>query len=172
MENDELDADALRLQLQQAIEFLRHSQTLIVQAFGFFVTADVLLLTYGFSQRSASGLLAASLMPLAMLVATWLILTTGLSYVYIAIRLERDLLPGRATLVATTVRMLQPAAYNVLDVALGMDDAGQHEKAARAAKRAGGGLLKQAMSWVLMGAFVLQVVILIIAVVFLDYRLA
>jgi len=173
MENEESgDVDTMRLQLQQAIEGLRQQQTHVVQASGFFITADVLLLTYGFSQRNASGLLAASLTPVAMLVATWLILTTGLPYAYVAIRLERELLPNWTPLVATIMKMRQPAVYKRLDVALGIDDAGGWEEAARVARRSGTGIFRSAMSWLLLAWFLVQVVIFIVALIILDYQMA
>jgi len=170
--DESVDAETLRLQLQQAIEGLRQQQTLIVQAFGFFMTADALLLTYSFSQRNASGLLAASLMPLAMLTASWLILATGIPFAYNAMRLERCLLPGQITLIATTIRVLQPTTYNVLDLALGIDDPERQARAIHAAKRSGIGLFDRAMSWLLLAAFTLQVATFIIALTIFNYRFA
>jgi hypothetical protein len=50
--------EALRLQMEQALELVRHMLGIIVQAVGFFVAADALLIGYGVSQKK-SGRAAA-----------------------------------------------------------------------------------------------------------------
>ena len=46
--------DSVRLQLTEALGVLRMEGTLLVQAVGFFIAADVLLQAYGFAQRTSS----------------------------------------------------------------------------------------------------------------------
>jgi hypothetical protein len=55
------DRDALRVQMQQAIETFRHMTTLFVQSSGFLIAADGLLFGYGLAQKKAVPLLIASL---------------------------------------------------------------------------------------------------------------
>lgn len=60
--------ESLRIELQEALVSYRHWSSQFTQATGFLITADVVLLSYGFSQRSAAILLVASVVPLVILV--------------------------------------------------------------------------------------------------------
>jgi hypothetical protein len=88
------DAEALRLELQEALETLRSQAALLIQAFGVIITADSVLLAYGFAQKESAILLVASLMPIAVFIVYFAI-TSGLipvSYVVLGIehRLQLD----------------------------------------------------------------------------------
>lgn len=45
------DRDALRIQMQQAIETFRHLTTLFIQCAGFLIAIDGLLFGYGLSRK-------------------------------------------------------------------------------------------------------------------------
>jgi hypothetical protein len=62
------DNESLRIELQEALVTYRHWVSQLTQAAGFFTTADVVLAGYGFSQRLAIILLAASAFPMLILV--------------------------------------------------------------------------------------------------------
>lgn len=173
MEKDEpVEPETRRLQLQQAIESLRHQQTLVVQMFGFLFTADALLLAYALTQRAAGILLAASLMPLGILVAIWRLQEQAIPYAYVAMYLERHLVPDRITLAATSLRTRHPVVYNRLEAALRMDDAKQQDREVRKAALSYTGLFEHRSSWVLLAVFMLQLTIFVIALAIFNYRFA
>lgn len=51
---DAPDNESVRLELQEAIATLRHWTSQVTQAAGFIATGDILLLSYGFSQKLAA----------------------------------------------------------------------------------------------------------------------
>jgi len=106
------DRDALRVQMQQAIETFRHLTTLFVQSAGFLVAADGLLFGYGLAQRKAVPLLMASLAPLGIIVVLMLLLSQGLPVGYVAVQSEQRLLPREATLARTYLMTKHPLAYS------------------------------------------------------------
>jgi hypothetical protein len=85
------DAEAQRLELQEAIAAARQSATLGVQISGFLVAADSLLLAYGFAQKQSGIFLVASLLPLALLAIGVVILKAVIPIGYVAMALEREL---------------------------------------------------------------------------------
>jgi hypothetical protein len=85
-DDEPTDRDSLRLELQQAIETLRHQATLITQVLGFITAADALLLSYGLSQKNAGILFLASLTPIAMLFVLLELLWNTLPIAYAAIK--------------------------------------------------------------------------------------
>lgn len=96
--------ESLRLELQEAIATFRHQWAQLVQAGGVIVTADALLLGYGFAQKLSSILIVASLMPLAAL-SSYITTMTGLVPVcYVAIRLEEKLSLDDVPLIGTWVK--------------------------------------------------------------------
>jgi hypothetical protein len=97
----EIYLESVRLQLQEALVTFRLQTSMMVQAFGFLVAADALLLGYGFSQKEAGILLIAGFMPLALLFVYIEVARHAVPVAYVAIRLERLLLPGEMTLAAT-----------------------------------------------------------------------
>jgi len=83
--------ESLRLELQEAITTFRHQWAQFIQALGVIVTANSILLSYGFAQKLSSVLLVASLMPLAAL-AVYITIMTGLVPIcYVATKLEQKL---------------------------------------------------------------------------------
>ena len=62
------DNESLRLELQEALVTYRHWVTQLTQVTGFAVAADVVLISYAFSQRLAGILLLASAVPILILV--------------------------------------------------------------------------------------------------------
>ena len=97
--------ESLRLELQEAITTFRHQNTQLFQALGVIVTADALLLGYGFSQRLSSVLLVASAMPLAALSAYITIMSTLVPVCYVAKRLEHKLSLQDAPLIGTWAKI-------------------------------------------------------------------
>jgi len=119
------DPEALRIQLQQAIELIRSYMTLSVQSLGFFITADALLIAYGLSQRKSGIILMAALAVIGMLAIIWRGAEIMIPATYVAMRTERVLLPGQATLVNAYMGLRMRAAYEKLDAALGGNEGSQ-----------------------------------------------
>jgi len=84
--------EAQRLQLQQTVEWIRHLLGYFVQAAGFFIAADALLLGYGIGQKKAVFLLFACFSVIGMAVALWLFIDITIPASCVAIHLERELL--------------------------------------------------------------------------------
>jgi hypothetical protein len=85
------DAEASRLELREALETLRSQAALLIQAFGVIITADSLLLAYGFAQRKSAILLVASLMPVTVFVIYFSIIAGYIPVAYVALRIEQRL---------------------------------------------------------------------------------
>lgn len=86
------DNEALQLELQEALVSYRHFSSQFTQATGFLVTANVALVSYGFSQRFAAILLMASIMPLVVLVYFTIIGSIIGPLIDLMLRIERKLL--------------------------------------------------------------------------------
>jgi hypothetical protein len=110
-------AESLRLELQEAIVTFRHQTSIMTQALGYIVAADAILVAYGFSQREAGVLLVASLMPIFNLLIFVEVLKHGAPIAYVAMRLERKLMPGEQALATTYATTLTPI-YNYLKATL------------------------------------------------------
>src|SRR5689334_16371754 len=104
-EGNQDDLGPLQLQLQQAVETFRFQMGLLVQVWGFLIAADAILVGYSLSQRKAVLLVAASVMPILMFLAVRAIYSHGLPFLYIALQIERQLMPDRDTLTASYARM-------------------------------------------------------------------
>jgi hypothetical protein len=100
--------------------------TLTTQSLGFFITADALLIAYGLSQRKAGIILMAALTVVGMFVALWRGAWIMFPAVYVAMRAERVLLPGEATLANAYMTLKMCASYEKLDAVLGED--GRHQE--------------------------------------------
>ena len=61
------DNESLRLELQEALAAFQHWTSQLTQTAGFVATGDVVLISYGFSQKLAGILLVASALPVALL---------------------------------------------------------------------------------------------------------
>lgn len=106
--------ESLRLELQEAIATFRHQIVQLVQALGFSITANSVLLVYGFSQRLAAVLLAASLVPIATLFIYIQIMTGLLPICYVAIRLELKLSLRQDPFIGTWARMRKDLPFSSL----------------------------------------------------------
>jgi hypothetical protein len=85
------DEESIRLELGEAIATFRDQAGRATQGIGIIVTADSVLLAYGFSQRESGILLVASLMPLFGLIAFFHFLRISTPLIYVAVVLERRL---------------------------------------------------------------------------------
>ncbi len=123
--------EALRLQMEQALELTRQLLGSMVQTVGFFVAADALLLGYAVSQRKSGVLLFACLTVLGIFVSLWRGLNSIAPAAYVALYVERLLLPNHITLVASLLRIKYPAIYDRLDAALSIQDIHQRQQEIR-----------------------------------------
>jgi hypothetical protein len=85
------DAEAVRLELQEALVSFRQVGTFAVQVAGFIAAADSLLLGYGFAQRQSVILMVASLMPILLIVEAVWVLRGVIPIGYVAMVLEQEL---------------------------------------------------------------------------------
>ena len=115
------DRDALRVQMQQAIETFRHLTTLFVQCAGFLIAIDGLLFGYGLAQKKAVPLLIASLAPVGIVFVLMLVLSNGLPMVYVAVKSEVRLLPREATVARTFVMTKYPLVYSWINPSQDVD---------------------------------------------------
>jgi hypothetical protein len=81
-----------------------------------------LLVGYALSQRQAVFYLLAISAPLLTLAATWVVLSYAVPVAYVAVRLERQLLPEEDTVVATYVRTKFPVIYRRIAAVLETTD--------------------------------------------------
>jgi hypothetical protein len=103
------DNESLRLELQEAIGTFRHWNTQLTQVGGFVATGDVVLLSYGFSQRLAAILLFASGFPMVILLLYLYIGSINIPLVSLILRIERKLLIQDDSLGATYLRAQLPS---------------------------------------------------------------
>jgi hypothetical protein len=96
--------ESLRIELQEALVSYRHWSSQFTQATGFLITADVVLLSYGFSQRSAAILLVASVVPLVVLVYYMAIDSFIRPLITLILSIERSLLIQKDSLGAVIAR--------------------------------------------------------------------
>jgi len=85
------DRDALRVELQEALGSVRHWQMLSVQAAGFIVAANVVLIGYGFSQKEAGMFLLASTLPVILLAVHLAGISSSTNQIALAIQIEDEL---------------------------------------------------------------------------------
>ncbi len=97
------DNESLRLELQEALGTYRHWVAQLTQVTGFFVTADVLLISFGFSQKLAGILLVTSGIPMLILVMYMVVGSIASPLVDLVLRIERRLLIRNDSLGATYV---------------------------------------------------------------------
>jgi hypothetical protein len=97
--------ESLRLELQEALTLgtYRHWVAQLTQVTGFFVAADVVLVSYGFSQKLAGILLVASGLPMLILVMYMVVGSIASPFVDLVLRIERRLLIRKDSLGATYV---------------------------------------------------------------------
>ena len=161
------DRDALRVQMQQAIETFRHLTTLFVQSAGFLIAADGLLFGYGLAQRKAVPLLMASLAPLAIIVVLMLVLSQGLPVGYVAVKSEQRLLPREATLAQTYLMTKYPLAYSRIAPSLTME--GDEHNQMLANPPLGGILGAKTLALSLVIGSIAQFALFFVAQIWFDY---
>ena len=115
--------EALRLQLQQAIETIRFQFGLMVQVWGFLIAGDALLVGIGLSQDKPIMLAVASAIPVMMIVAAERIAKHVLPFLVVALSIERALLPDRGTVIGTYLRLRHARLYDQLIAAIEAADA-------------------------------------------------
>ncbi len=107
------DNESLRLELQEALATYRHWVSQLTQVVGFAVAADVVLISYAFSQRLAGVLLLASAVPILILVMYMMVGSIACPLVDLVLRIERRLFIRKdslgATYVHTYFRSMTPA---------------------------------------------------------------
>ena len=86
------DNESLRLELQEAIVSYRQWASQLTQIAGFTATGDVLLISYGFSQKLAAILLFASAFPVVILAMYLFIGSINIPLIGLMLRIERKLL--------------------------------------------------------------------------------
>jgi hypothetical protein len=109
------DNESLRIELQEALVTYRHWVAQLIQAVGFFVAADVVLASYGFSQRIAIVLLVASALPMLILVQYMVIGSIASPLINLVLRIERRLRIQKDSLGATFARTQQGKMIPALD---------------------------------------------------------
>jgi hypothetical protein len=103
------DSESLRLELQEALVTFRHWNTQLTQIVGFAATGDVLLLSYGFSQRLAAILLFAGAFPVIVLLLYLYIGSINIPLMSLILRIERRLRIREDSLGATYLRVQLPS---------------------------------------------------------------
>jgi hypothetical protein len=98
------DNESLRLELQEAIVTYRHNVSQLTQVAGIIATADVVLVSYGFSQRLAAILLVASAAPIVVLILYLLVGSILTPLISLILRLERRLLIRKDSIGASFLR--------------------------------------------------------------------
>jgi hypothetical protein len=159
--------ESLRLELQEAIATFRHQIVQLVQALGFSITANSVLLVYGFSQRLAAVLLAASLVPIATLFIYIQIMTGLLPICYVAIRLELKLSLRQDPFIGTWARMRKDLPFSSLANLTDLEDPNIRDSMLNVSPWYFLGSLK---SLALLGAFVIQLGLVIISMSVYNYH--
>jgi hypothetical protein len=108
------DNESLQLELQEAIVTFRHWASQLTQTAGFVATGDVLLISYGFSQKLAVILLVASAAPMVILLLMLLVRSINSPLISLILRIERKLLIREDSLGATYLRTLLPSMATAL----------------------------------------------------------
>jgi len=107
------DNESLRLELQEAVATYRHNVSQLTQVTGIIATANVVLLSYGFSQRLAAILLVASTGPIVLLLIYLLVGSLLTPLISLILRFERRLLIREdsigAVFLRSYVRAVPPA---------------------------------------------------------------
>jgi hypothetical protein len=158
------DEATLREQLSQALETYRVQQNLLVQVASALIAADIIVLGYGFSQRSPVVIWLAALLPLVGMVAGQRVYRSSLSLAYFGYVTESQLLNGSRGLITTFLEINSPKTIEqirkIVDQSHGSTD--EQIKAARlyAGQRE---TLKRNPPTVGAAAFAVQIVLAIVA---------
>jgi|SRR6185437_6837570 len=98
------DNESLRVELQEALVTYRQYTSQFLQTAGILIAADVVLISYAFSQRIAVILLVASTGPIWLLVSYTIIVSTIGPFNDLVLRIERRLRIRKDSLGATLAR--------------------------------------------------------------------
>lgn len=154
------DAESLRLEVQEALITYRHHTSLVAQAFGFVIAADSALLAYGFAQKVSGTLLIASFMPIVMLLAYVAIMDGALAAAYAAIKLEEKLSLPKEGFAKLYFRIRDPSFLSkFLDMRIEELNKKLHSDN-----------LKNPLSIMLCGVFVIQLCLFVLSIVIYHYR--
>jgi hypothetical protein len=159
--------ESLRLELQEAITTYRHQIVLLSQSLGITVTADSILLGYGFAQRLSSVLLVASLMPLAALFIYIQIATGLIPISYVAMRLEWKLSLREAPFIGTWARMRDDLPFSSLVNIGDLEDPKIRESMLHVPPWF---FFRGVKTWILLLAFTLQLGLVLISLTVYHYR--
>jgi hypothetical protein len=168
---DENEDEALRAQMQHGYEALRSLAALAIQMCGFLIAADSVLLGYGLSQRHAGFLFVASVFPLVVLVLSAMIIAHGFPMVYVALRAERRLAPDVDTLCNTYLAIRAPSLLRKINELL---DAGESDPLPGMRRLVSFRRLirfRSAGTIILGAAWLSQLALFAITLIFFDYRL-
>jgi hypothetical protein len=157
--------ESLRLELQEAITTFRHQNVQLIQALGVIVTADSVLLGYGFAQKLSSVLLVASLMPLAALSVYNTIMTALVPICYVAKELEKKLSLYDVPLIGTWVKTRDDLdrAVNAFDRLKQQKEPGRQKQRRPRPNVSRWFFLVNPTSWALLAAFAVQIGLVIIS---------
>jgi len=86
------DNESLRLELQETLVTYRQWASQLTQIAGFIATGNVVLLSYGFSQKLAAIILLASTFPIVILLMYLYIGSINVPLIGLMLRIERKLL--------------------------------------------------------------------------------
>jgi hypothetical protein len=111
------DNESLRTELQEALITYRQWSQQFIQVTGFIGTADVVLLSYGFSQRLAAILLLASGAPMLILAVYMVTDSIASPLVNLVLKIERKLMIRKDSLGAA----LAQTYFGTLISAVGRD---------------------------------------------------
>ena len=161
------DAESRRLELKEAITAFHSQLAMLVQSIGIVITADVLLLAYGFTQKLSAILLLASLLPIAMLIMFLETMTVLVPITYVAIKLERSLSLQEAPFIETYAQSQQGLFPTLFDGAKNVDALKAQGFAPKIPLQS---LLKDRKTALLVAAFTAQLCIFVISVTVYHYR--
>jgi hypothetical protein len=161
------DDESRRLELKEAISAFHSQHTTLVQSLGILVTADALLLAYGFAQRRSAIILLASLVPIAMLVMFLEAMTFLVPISYVAIKLERSLSLQEAPLIETYAQSRQGLLSTLLDGGKNLDNLKAQGFVPKIPLRS---LLKDRRSTLIVAAFAGQLCIFVVTATVYHYQ--
>ena len=114
-QNPTASPESLRLQLTEALLMVRTQSMLLIQAIGFYVAADVLLVTYGFAHRTLTPFLLAALMPFVMLNLYIYMRVESIVAIWVAMVAEEELGLGDRALATVFGKIRMEYIFGILD---------------------------------------------------------
>ena len=161
------NAESRQLELREAITAFHSQLAMLVQALGIVITADALLLAYGFTQKLSAILLLASLLPIAMLVMFLETMTVLVPITYVAVKLERSLSLHEAPFIETYTQSRQGLFPLLFDGAKDIDALKDQGFTPKIPFRY---LLRDRKTALLVAASIVQLCIFVISITVYHYR--